>query len=149
MLRQSSRGKRGSTIVEFALSFSLIFTIFSGLFVFGYGFYTYNRLQAAVRLGGRYASLRTYDGSSQTQANAFSNAVKNMVVYNSTSTGTSPVVPNLVPDNVSVNVTYADGKPDRVQVYISSYTIDGVFWRVPLRDKPSSTFRYEGRIAGL
>jgi Flp pilus assembly protein TadG len=138
--------RRGSTVIEFALAFVLIFTIFSGMFVFGYGFYIYNRLHAAVRLGGRYASLLAYDGTSDS---AYKTAVRNMVVYTSPTAGSVPVIPGLATSHVEVTVTTANSKPELVRVYIKNYTIDSVFWKLPLKDKPSTAFRYEGRIAGL
>src|SRR5690349_6943876 len=79
----SARGRveRGEALIEFALSFFLIFAIFSGIFQFGYTFYVYNSLVNAVREGARYASIKPYDSTTTTPSSAFQTAVQNMVVY--------------------------------------------------------------------
>lgn len=76
--RQWRHGSRsGSAILEFALSFVLIFPLLAGSFQFGYSFYVYNRMQTAVEGGARYASLRTYDSETATPSPAYLNAVRN------------------------------------------------------------------------
>ena len=55
--KQKGNRERGSAMVEFALSATLIVSFFAGVFQFGYSFYAYNALEEAVRGGARYASL--------------------------------------------------------------------------------------------
>ena len=66
-------------MIEFALSFFLIFGFFAGTFQFGYMFYAYNTLVNAVRDGARYASLKPYDSASATPSSGFQTAVQNQV----------------------------------------------------------------------
>ncbi len=62
-MRLGRRAERGNAMIEFALSFGLLFAVFSGVFQFGYALYVYNSLESAVRAGARYASQRTYDSA--------------------------------------------------------------------------------------
>src|SRR5437764_13162755 len=106
------RSKRGNAMVEFALSAGLLIPCLAGTFQFGYGLYTYNRLQSAIDNGGRYASLRTYRtlaGSTDTDKVAL--AVKNVVVYGTPSpTDTSvPAVNGIGTGNVNVAFTLISG----------------------------------------
>ena len=61
--RSRRSNQRGNTLVEFALSFSLLVPVFLGVYEFGYAFYVYNEMQTAVRSGARYASRRVYDSA--------------------------------------------------------------------------------------
>jgi len=138
-------------MVEFALSATLLTSVFTGVFQYGYSMYMYNELVEAVRAGPRYASLANIsnsgDGSIPT---AFSTAVKNMVVYGTPSPGNSPtpVVPNLGTGQVSVNVVFdsSPGKvPQTVTVSINSYTIDAIVKTYTITGKPALTMPYFGQ----
>jgi len=130
--RPGSR-ERGEALIEFALSFFLIFTAFSGIFRFAYSFYCYNALVAAVREGARYASLKPYDSITTTPSASFLTAVQNMVVYADANPpgGTKPVVPGIQPGNVALTVTGGGTGtltvPTQMTVAISGFTIDAVF----------------------
>lgn len=52
--------QRGNAFIEFALAAGILLPVMAGTFQFGFTFYTYNLLQAAVSNGGRYAAYRTY-----------------------------------------------------------------------------------------
>ena len=80
-ITQAGRRERGNTLVEFALSFALLFTVFTGVFRFGYVYYLYNRLESSVRGGARYGSLRAYDSATATPSGGYQTAVQNMAVY--------------------------------------------------------------------
>src|SRR5579863_7062815 len=107
---------RGNALVEFALAVSLLLPMLFGTFEFGYAFYTYNRLIAAVREGGRYASLRSYDSSTTTPASDYLTAVQNAVVYGNPAGGTTPVVSGIATGQIAVTMTMANGVPDMVTV---------------------------------
>ena len=139
--------RRGSTLVEFALSFGLLFSLFAGVFQFGYTYYVYNMLEGAVRGGARYASLRIYDSATATPSSAYLTAVKNMVVYGSPSGGDRAVAVGLTPAKVTVSVAMERNVPARITVGITNYTIDSVVRTFTLINKPQATFRFMGRFA--
>ena len=144
-------GERGDALIEFALSFFLIFAVFGGIFQFAYDFYTYNALVAAVREGARYASLKPYDSTTTTPSAGFLAAVQNMVVYRDASPapGAAPVVAGLAPGNVALTVTGGPTggtltAPTEMTVSITGFTIDAVFATWTLNGKPNCTFPYTG-----
>lgn len=140
-------GERGNALIEFALSFGLLFAVFAGVFQFGYAYYTYNNLESAVRGGGRYASLRVYDSATSTPSAGFETAVKNMVVYGNPSGGGQPVVAGLTPENVVLTVTMSRNVPRQVSVAIASFDINAVVASFTLNGKPKTTFPFMGRFA--
>jgi Flp pilus assembly protein TadG len=139
--------RRGSALIEFALSFSFLFSVFAGVFQFGYVYYLYNNLENVVRGATRYASLRVYDSATSTPSAAFQNAVQNMVVCGDPAGGGQPLAPGLTPDNVVVTVTMERNVPRRVSVEIINYQIDAVVTSINLNGKPKITFPYMGRFA--
>jgi Flp pilus assembly protein TadG len=153
-IRNAQRGlrvRRGNAMVEFALSFGLLLSVFAGIWQFGYTFYIYNGLVSAVRNGARYGALADYDGGSWNGASYKAN-VANMVVYGTPSpaSGASPIVPSLTTSKVSVVPTVdAKGVPSRVTVQITGFSIpddlSGIFTAFTLNGKPSTTFEYSGR----
>lgn len=144
--------QRGSALVEFAISFSFLFSLLYGTFQFGYAFFIYNELQSAVRNGARYASYRTYDASSSTPTSSYTTAVANVVVYGDPAGGTRPLVPNLTTSNIQVSVlnpsggTSWNGSPGQIKVSITGYNLNAVFTTFRL-EKPSASFPYIGRFA--
>ena len=142
--------QRGTALIEFALSFFLIFTIFSGIFQFAYSFYVYNGLVAAVREGARYAAIKPYDSTTTTPSGAFLSAVQNMVVYGdpSPANGAAPVVPGLQTNNVALTVTGGGTgtltAPSLMTVSISGYAVNAVFGTWTITGKPSCSFPYTG-----
>lgn len=149
MQRQSKAfSRRGSSAVEFALTFTFIFPLFAGTFEFGYAFYQYNKLVNAVRAGARYASVETYDSATSTPSANYAANVKNMVVYGNPNppAGAVPLVPNLSPQNVNVVVTFAQSVPRYVTVQITGYRLDAAFGVIRL-NLPTCTFPYAGRYA--
>jgi Flp pilus assembly protein TadG len=137
-------------MIEFALSFFLIFAVFSGIFQFAYSFYVYNTLVNAVREGARYASLKPYDSTTTTPSAAFQTAVQNMVVYGDSNPamGAPTVVAGIKPGNVALTVTGGGSgtltAPTEMTVTISGFTVDGVFGTWKLNGKPNATFPYTG-----
>jgi Flp pilus assembly protein TadG len=146
----SAPRERGNALIEFALSFFLIFAVFSGIFQFAYSFYVYNTLVVAVREGARYASIKPYDSTSTTPTSAFQNAVQNMVVYGDPNPpgGATPAVPGLLASNVALFVTGGGAgtltAPTQITVSITGFGIDAVFGTWNLSGKPNATFPYMG-----
>lgn len=141
------RRQSGNAMVEFAVAAGLLIPCFVGVFEFGYGFYVYNRLTAAVRGGARYASLLKYDSATTNPSHTYSTAVQNMVVYGSPAGGTDAVVPGLTADQVVITMAFANEVPDVVTVAIRSFSLNTVFATLNWGDKPAASFRYEGNFA--
>jgi Flp pilus assembly protein TadG len=138
--------QKGSVFIEFALSFLVLFSIFTGTFEFGYTFYAYNTLVNAVREGARYASLKPYDSASSTPSTAFNTAVQNMVVYANPSpaNGATPILHGLSTSNVNLTVLANGSAPLQMTVSISSFSLDAVFGTITLNGNPSVSFPYLG-----
>ena len=154
MISPSSRkrllgSRSGNVMIEFALSASMLVTLLLGTFQFGYAFYKYNALVNAVRGGTRYASMTKISNSGNASVpTAFSDAVKNVVVYGVASPGASPVpvVPGLATSNVNVAVTWdAKNVPLTVSVNITNYDIDAVVKTFTLSNKPVLAMPFFGQ----
>lgn len=140
------RSQSGSALIEFALTFSVLFPLFYGTFQLGYSFFLYNQLVNAVRAGARYAGLETYASTTSTPTASFTDAVQNMVRYGQTTAQTKPVVPNLAATQVLVTANFVNLVPSTVTVRISDYPLDAAFRTFRL-NSPSATFPYTGRYA--
>jgi len=140
------RRRNGNVMVEFAVGSGIMLAAFTGTFRFGYTFLQYNNLQNAVARGARYASLVPYDSLTATPSTAFKTKVQNMVLYGTTTAGATPVLPGLTAANVSV-VPFFDPTlkiPTRMTVSITDYTIDSIFGKAVLTNKPQVAFAYQG-----
>jgi len=144
--------RRGNAMVEFAVCATLLTTMFTGVFRFGYEMYVYNELVSGVREGARYASLAkvSNNGSSCTTPSAYATAVRNMVVYGTPTAGAQAIAPNLTTGAVSVVVNCAGSGnavaiPTSVSVNISSYAINAVVASWTVTGKPAMTIPYFGQ----
>jgi Flp pilus assembly protein TadG len=119
--RVRGRSQRGSVMVEFALLTPILVMLFLKVILLGFDFYTYNRLEEAVRSGSRFASIQTYDvlhakdptlGQSSIPYNfvlnpsssVFAQRVANLTVYGDPAGGTQPLIPGLTTVNVRVSL---------------------------------------------
>ena len=139
--------RRGSVMVEFALSATLLVSAFTGVFEFGYSLYMYNELVSAVRTGLRYASVAkiSKNATDTTLPSAYVTAVQNMVVYGAATGGTQPAVRNLTTGQVSVTGTFdSQNVPTYVNVSISSYTVDTFFKSFTFTGKPNLKMPFMG-----
>ena len=136
--------RRGNVMIEFAIGSGVLLAAFTGTFQFGYTFLQYNNLQNAVARGARYASLVPYDSPTTVPSAAFQTAVQNMVLYGSPTVGTTPVLAGLTAGNANLTVTFTDGIPSAMTVFISGYTINSVFATTTLTTKPQVTYAYQG-----
>jgi len=139
-----ARDRAGNIMVEFALGSGILVMAFVGTFQFGYTFLQYNNLENAVARGARYASLIPYDSPSTIPSGAFSSAVKNMVLYGSSTAGASPALPGLTAANVNLTVTFTNGVPGAMTISISGYSINSIFATSTLTNKPNITYAYQG-----
>jgi Flp pilus assembly protein TadG len=139
-----ARDRAGNIMIEFALGSGILVMAFVGTFQFGYTFLQYNNLENAVARGARYASLIPYDSTSTTPSRAFSSAVKNMVLYGSSTAGASPALPGLTAANVNLTVTFTNGVPGTMTISVSGYSINSIFATSTLSNKPRITYAYQG-----
>jgi Flp pilus assembly protein TadG len=141
---QLARNRAGNIMVEFALGSGILVMAFVGTFQFGYTFLQYNNLENAVARGARYASLIPYDSTTTAPSGTFSSAVKHMVVYGTSTAGTSPALPGLATTNVNLTVTFTNGVPSAMTISISGYSINSIFATATLTNKPKITYAYQG-----
>ena len=146
-MNRTRHSRRGSAMVEFALSATLLTSVFLGVFQFGYSLYQYNELVNAVRAGTRYASLQKISNAGNgVLSSGYTDAVRNMVVYGSPTGGTTPVVPGLTTGNVQVQVGF-DTRfvPRSVTVRVTSYQINAVVRTFTVTNKPVFTMPFFGQ----
>jgi Flp pilus assembly protein TadG len=144
--RTRRRSQSGNAMIEFAIAAGMLVAVFTGIFEFGYAFYLYNNLVAAVDNGARYAAYRTYDSDTTTPTSSFSTAVKNMVVYGQPTAGTKAVVPGLAATNVVLTPIFTNSVPTGMRVNVSGYSLNAVFKTFTL-NKPVATYPYMGVYA--
>jgi len=141
--------RHGNTLIEFALSSTILIYVFTGVFQFGYSMYLYNELEAGVRAGIRYASLAGISNNADSSIPAaYTTAVQNMVVYGTPSPGASPVpvIKGLTPGAVTVGVNFDSGHvPTDVSVKISTYSVDAIFKTFTFANKPVLKMPYFGK----
>ncbi len=138
------KSERGNAMLEFALGFALLWSLFSGIYQIGYAYYIYDRLTVATANAVQLGCRLGYDTGSPS---TFSTALQNMVLYGSETAGTYPIVPNLNAGNVAVNAHLdANGMPRYVTVNITGYTINALFTSFALPNKPGATGLYYGQI---
>jgi Flp pilus assembly protein TadG len=87
------RSERGAALVELALVIPLLLVMALLVAEFGRAIYQYNLLVKSVRDATRYLAMQT-PGTHVTEA-------KNLVVYGSTASGTTPLAPGLTTAMVS------------------------------------------------
>ena len=143
MKTAGKKSQRGSALLEFALSFSVFWALFAGVYQFGYSFYVYNVLLTSVGNAAELGSKMTYDTGNTGQ---YTTALTNMVVYGSTTQGTTPVVPGLASSNVTVNVNTVSTIPTDISISINSFTVDAVFTKFTFAGKPRATAVYMGQV---
>lgn len=139
-----ARLDRGSAILEFALGFTLLWTMLAGVFQFGYPLFVYNALNNAVADGAAFASRADFDAGA---TSTFTTQVKNMVVYGSPDGGGLALAPGLTTAQVSVAWTAdAGGLPQTVTVRIAEFSVYAIFKSFTFTNKPACTVRFAGRF---
>ena len=148
-LRSSLGSRRGHAMLEFAIGSTVLVSLFTGAFQYGYIFYQYNTLYNAVANAAHYGGMYPYLNPNATPDGTFSAAVKNMVVYGQSTAGSTPVLTGLGTGNVNITIGYTGlenttFRPTTVTVDISGYTINAVFGTFTCTNKPSVSFPYQG-----
>jgi len=137
------RNQSGSSLVEFGVSLGLLWMLFAGVYQFGYAFYIYNKLQLNVSNAAMFASQATYDAD---QPTLFTDTIKNLVLYGTTTTGSKPIAPNLATSNVEITMNPVAGLPTVITIKIKNYQITSIFAKYMLQDKPRVTTLYIGQV---
>ena len=149
-MKRREAKRRGHAMIELAASAAVMVGFLAATFQFGYSFYVYNQLLAAVGNGGRYAAHRTYRGATPEDVEKGRAAIRNLVVFGDARPAPDavPVGAGLRPEFVKVDWAYgARGAPESVHVSISGYTVNAVFASVTLDGRPAVDFPYVGRYA--
>lgn len=144
MTPTKKKSERGNALLEFALSWSVLWALFAGVYQFGYAFYEYNVLLTSVSNAAQLGSKLTYDVANPGN---YTTALTNMVLYGSTTQGTTVAVPGLASSNVSVNVNTVGTIPTDVTVSINNFSLNAVFTTFNFNGKPRVTAVYMGQIA--
>ena len=101
------RTEDGVATVEFAITAAFFFMMLIAVVAGGHLFWTHNALVEATRRGARYAANQCKPNlGGCANSSTTLDRVKNVVIYNSSTTGTTPFVPNLQTSNVTV--TYSN-----------------------------------------
>ena len=129
--------QNGNALIEFALAATLIASMFTGVFQFGYTMIAVQNLVTAVRAGARYAAAAKYTET------GYETNVKNMVVYGQPTAGSVPVIPNLTTAHVQVVLSPSGSVPETVTVRITNFSVDALF-RTFTFNSPALTFPYNG-----
>jgi Flp pilus assembly protein TadG len=138
------KSESGNAILEFAIGWTVLWFVFTGVYQFGYGFYVYDVLQTAVANAAELGSKMTYDTGNPS---AYQTALQNMVVYgDETSTGLNPIVPGLTTANVTVVANPSDFPTD-ITVSVTGYKIDALFTTFSLNNKPRGTVQFYGQVS--
>jgi Flp pilus assembly protein TadG len=99
----TNNSERGVATVEFALTASFFFMMILVVVIGGHLFWLHNSLVEATRRGARYAANQC--NPSATTCPNYSTTVEritNVVLYNTPTAGTAPIVPGLTTANVRV-----------------------------------------------
>jgi Flp pilus assembly protein TadG len=141
----NKHSERGNALVEFAISFGLLWLVFAGVFQFGYSFYVYNALQTATSDAAQLGAKMNYDTS---HPELFTTSLANMVVYGNTTVpdGAKPIVLGLTTANVNVSVNPASAMPTDITITITNFQVDVVFTKFTFDGKPRATAAYMGHV---
>ena len=131
------KSQRGIATIEFAVCAAFFFFMLVAVVAGGHFFWTHNALVEATRRGARYAANQCPDtapfASCPDRATTITR-VKNVVLYDSSTAGTSPFVPGLT--DTMVTITYSSNygvATGEVSVKIENYqySIFGVSITMP------------------
>jgi hypothetical protein len=103
------KSDRGVATIEFAMTAGFFLMMIAAVVAGGHFFFTHNALVEATRRGARYAANQCNPADNAcTNYDTAVARIKNMVLYNSPTTGTEPIVPNLLDTNVTVLYSKVD-----------------------------------------
>ena len=95
--------ERGTAMVEFAITAAFFLMIIMAIISGGHLFFTHNAMVESTRRGARYAATQCKPNLVGCVGSDTSlERVKNVVLYGTPTAGTSPLVNNLTPANITV-----------------------------------------------
>ncbi len=144
------RSRKGSVLIELALSMIVLVLLAAGGFQFGHSYSVYADLQRAVRNGARYASREAYPNRTEACLEKAKQRIRNLVVFGEPEAGpkSRSAIPGLQAAHVAVDYeTDPKGVPLTVQVAIRGFSLDSVFSTYRLNGAPSAVARFAGRYA--
>ena len=98
-----NHSERGTAIVEFAITAAFFLMMIMAIISAGHLFFTHNAMVESTRRGARYAATLAKPASEACVNNSTTvTPVKNMVLYGTTTAGTTPLVNNLQASNITV-----------------------------------------------
>jgi Flp pilus assembly protein TadG len=120
-----THSERGTAIVEFTLTAAVFLMMIVGIVSAGHLFFTYNAMVESTRRGARYAATlpKPTTETCQNNSTTIDPRIKNMVLYGTTTAGTTTLVNNLQASNITVCYSSDYGVAQgTVSVKIESYT---------------------------
>jgi Flp pilus assembly protein TadG len=132
--RQTDKGQRGGSLLEFVVIAPFFFMMLVGIVAAGSLFFTHNALVDATRRGARYATMQaatnpagsvwtTPSGCDTTSPSL--TAIKNYAIYGNAA-GTGPNVSGLQPSNICVEYSGFGVQTGTVTVSIQNYSYNFV-----------------------
>lgn len=143
-MRQIIRFKskeQGATLVEFSIAGAVFLVAVFAVIEFGRALWVHNALADAARRGARYATMH---------AEGDAGAVRNVAVYGNEGGTGEPMVPNLTPDNVTVDYSEFTLNRGTVTVGITEYQFQFVIPMVGTSiTMPNYSTTLTGESAGI
>lgn len=138
--------QRGAAMVEFAVSFALLWLVIAGAAQFGYAMYVYNALASSVANAARSASLLEVDARNTSSVNTWKQNIRDLVVYGAAAgDNRQAIVPGLATNHVTVDFgDFVGGRPETIRVGITGYNLNAMFNSINLTNKPQVTMRFSG-----
>ncbi|MBK9169778.1 MAG: pilus assembly protein [Bryobacterales bacterium] len=138
--------RRGSVLIEMALSATLVAAILVGIVQLGYVQSSIDKLQVALRAGALYGSRIPYQARSGPCLDRLRDGVRRMVVYGAPEGEAGSVIPGLAPEHVVVDyVADEKGVPREIRVAVRDFGLEVGLAHAPL--SAAVTLPYRGRYA--
>lgn len=122
-IRNTDNSERGVATIEFAVTSGFFLMMIVAVVAGGHFFWTHNALVEATRRGARYAATKCRPSSIGCDSSTTISDIKNMVLYNSTTAGTQPFVPNLTAANIIISYSKRPDSPDTEFFSVASGTV--------------------------
>jgi Flp pilus assembly protein TadG len=116
-MKQHTRNdsERGTAMVEFALTSAFFLMMIMAIVSGGHLFFTHNAMVESTRRGARYAATQCKPNlAGCPNSDTSLERVKNVVLYGTPTAGTSPLVNNLTPANVTVEYSVNTAPPGQL-----------------------------------
>jgi len=98
-----NHSERGTAIVEFTLTAAFFFMMIIAIVSAGHLFFTHNAMVESTRRGARYAASQCKpDLAGCVNSDTSLERIKNVVLYGTPTAGSTPLVYNLTPANITV-----------------------------------------------